>query len=129
MRENEELLRKVFAAAAGLGDVPVVILGDINVPPEASSAVSSALMTEWWIDAASAIAAAFGSAPDATCFVQDTSVGSRLDVIFCNSVAGALLVDFGLVADCGLPVHFPVACAFRWEAAVQHVRKVEKGRR
>ena len=128
MDRNEDLLRKVFVAAAELGNVPVLILGDINVPPEASFAVSAALKTGRWVDAAAAVAAASGSSPDATCFVRDTSIGSRIDVILCNSIAAASLLDFGVVLDSGLPVHLPVACSLNLHAFSQEVPQVSKPR-
>ena len=123
MRLNENLLSKTLAAAAEYGNVPVVLIGDVNVPPETSLAVSSAIMTGRWVDAACSIAAARGEAPDPTCFVHDVSAGSRIDVILCNSTASGMLMDFGLVGDSGLPVHLPVACKLRLQAASQIVKR------
>jgi len=128
MALNEQLLSKVFAAAAELGNVPVVVVGDLNVPPDASLVISSALMTGRWVDAACAVAVATGTTPDATCYVRDTSEGTRIDAVLCNSVAGSALLDFGVVVGSGLPVHLPVACSLEYGTFSQLAPSVCKPR-
>ena len=42
---NETLLSNVFAVAAEMGNVPVLIMGDINTDVATSAAIQSALTT------------------------------------------------------------------------------------
>eukprot|EP00973_Karenia_brevis_P066511 9246502-Karenia_brevis.AAC.1 len=51
MQNNEHLLRAVFNVAAELGNVPVIIVGDLNIDPEKSAMVQAALTTGRWVDA------------------------------------------------------------------------------
>eukprot|EP00973_Karenia_brevis_P030467 4200221-Karenia_brevis.AAC.1 len=45
MRKNEALLADAFTAAAELGNVPIMILGDFNVIPERSAVIRTACAT------------------------------------------------------------------------------------
>eukprot|EP00973_Karenia_brevis_P005510 750105-Karenia_brevis.AAC.1 len=51
MAKNEELLRAVLRCAAELGNVPVIVAGDVNVDPSCSAALCSALASRRWVDA------------------------------------------------------------------------------
>eukprot|EP00660_Eupelagonema_oceanica_P019609 gene19609-biopygen7999 len=75
--ENEALLHKVFEAAAELGNVPVLITGDVNVPPEESAALRGALQSGRWVDAAATFARAQGEEPPVT--TKPRPKGRRLD--------------------------------------------------
>ena len=108
MAKNEALLRDVFEAAAGLSNVHIVILGDLNVPIDMSSAIQSSIATGRWGDAAAAVAQARGIDPDNTCFVWETSKGSRIDAALCNSPLMQTVVNSYVVRDTGLPTHLPV---------------------
>ena len=46
--KNERLLADVLEAAAELGNVPIILAGDINVQPERSARVSNALALGGW---------------------------------------------------------------------------------
>ena len=71
--KNELLLAAVLKWAAELGDVPVLICGDLNTPAEASAVLSSALSTAKLWDMGSLAAMADGLEPANTCF-QNTNV-------------------------------------------------------
>ena len=58
MARNEGCLCYVFAAAAALGNVPIMIMGDFNVPAHMSGVIASALLTGRWIDVAASMALA-----------------------------------------------------------------------
>ena len=87
MTRNDAFLCDVFEAAAELGNVPILIMGDFNVPAHMSGAIASALLTGRWFDVAASTALARGATLANTCFVRDTSVGSRIDLVHANSVA------------------------------------------
>ena len=112
MAKNEALLSDVFEAAAELGNVRVVILGDLNVPVDMSSVIHSAISTGRWGDAAAAVAQARCREPDNTCFVRDTSKGSRIDAALCSTSLMHAIVDSYVVKDIGLPTHLPVCVEF-----------------
>eukprot|EP00664_Eupelagonemidae_sp_cell27_P006048 gene6048-8598_t len=65
-QQNEALLRGTFEAAAELGNVHILIMGDINVLPEESAMLQAARMTGRWVDVADAIAQAQGREPQPT---------------------------------------------------------------
>ena len=124
MRLNEQLLTSTFELCAKLGNVPICIMGDINVPPELSRAVQNAVRHGGWVDAAHEIAAARAKSPAATCFAQESSEGTRIDVMLLNNVAAQSLVDADVVAGTGLPVHLPIAGALASSALQQDTLQV-----
>ena len=109
MARNEAFLSDVMAAAAELGNVPILILGDFNVPPSISAVLQSALSSGRWFDAALSFACASSEAPANTCFVRETSVGSRIDLAFCNNIAMSAVRRVSTVAGSGIPTHVPLA--------------------
>lgn len=110
MRENEALLEQTFQVAAGLGNTPVFVVGDLNIDPDASPAIQNAVRHGSWTDCAKACASAGASQPDPTCFVRDTSAGTRIDAVLCNACAKSAVVECGVVEDCAMPTHRPIAC-------------------
>ena len=90
----------------------IVILGDLNVPIDMSSAIQSSIATGRWGDAAAAVAQARGIDPDNTCFVWETIKGSRIDAALCNSPLMQTFVNSYVVRDTGLPTHLPVCLEF-----------------
>eukprot|EP00973_Karenia_brevis_P081566 11306930-Karenia_brevis.AAC.1 len=93
MKRNEELLRAVFDSAAELGNVPIMVLGDVNVIPDCSAMLCTALNTGRWFDADAYFSGMAGSAPRSTCFAGD-SEGTRIDVVMCNAVCMPSLSGF-----------------------------------
>ena len=63
MARNEAFLRDVMEAAAELGNVPILIFGDFNVPPSISCVLQSAINSGRWSDAALSFACANGKSP------------------------------------------------------------------
>ena len=104
--------------------MPVMIMGDLNIDPDASAVVQSAVRHGGWVDTAKICADARGMACDPTCFVRDTSQGSRIDAILCNSVARAALLNAGVLGTCALPTHRPVACSLTLDAYSQSAQKI-----
>ena len=133
MALNEKLLSNSLLVTARLGDVPVMIAGDVNVNPDTSSALQRAVATGRWLDAAHVCAQSQGFVADPTCFVRSTSVGSRIDVIFMNSVMRPMLGEAGALLDSTLPVHCPVAselglaCGKRVVQVMQTPRRIPLG--
>eukprot|EP00755_Sulcionema_specki_P032827 Sspe_Gene.20034::Locus_7315_Transcript_1_1_Confidence_1.000_Length_2311::g.20034::m.20034 len=103
---REEILQKVLEEVAGLGDVPAIILGDLNTEPDDSPVLTGALRTGRWTDAA--VTWAGENPPEKTCFVRGTSEGSRIDMILMNQVAGAGLEGVEVWHDTAIPTHKPV---------------------
>lgn len=128
MRSNEDFLRSVFEMAAGLGNVPVFVVGYFNVPMEASMALATAAASGRWFDVAAVCAHALGLEPAPTCFVRDTSAGSRIDAIWCNNGAIAAIRCGRVLADTGLPTYRPVACKVELDVYSEWVRVVKKPR-
>ncbi len=63
---NENFLEAVALVAAGLGDVPTIIVGDFNVELEKSGTLTS-LLRRGWVDAATA----FGSDKEPSFFATE----------------------------------------------------------
>ena len=111
-RLNEEFLRNVFLYVSALGQVAVLILGDFNTTREASASLDAALSSGQYWDAAEVVAQVREEEPQNTCFVKDTSVGSRIDLVLCNTQAVTMLQDARVEQDAGLPTHKPVIASF-----------------
>eukprot|EP00973_Karenia_brevis_P091639 12408440-Karenia_brevis.AAC.1 len=107
MAKNEELLRAVLCSAMELGNVPVVIAGDLNVDPQRSAALCSALASRRWVDAELASSSFSGRPPRPTCF--SGSSPTRIDIILCNDIFASSLRGVRVVDETGLPTHMPVA--------------------
>ena len=103
-RENEknELLRDTFQFLAGLGDVPITILADLNITPHLSLAMRSAFDVGGWADCAALVAEATASSLPATCYVH-AGPGNRIDVVLANRISKHALCDVGLVGNTGIP--------------------------
>ena len=123
MSTNEAFLSDIFEYAAELGNVPVTLLGDLNVPPEMSGALQAAVSTGRWIDAALECATARACEPANTCFVRETSVGSRIDVAWFNNVAAAALIACNTISDTGFPTHVPLVAEVQLARYEQFVRR------
>lgn len=104
-RQNERLLQDVFETAVELGNVPVMILGDFNVDPSRSATIQNALSTRGWRDVATKIAEATGHPVVATCFKSPS--GTRIDAAI-YTCAAAVVSDFSVLQDSGLPTHRPI---------------------
>eukprot|EP00973_Karenia_brevis_P079711 11060859-Karenia_brevis.AAC.1 len=85
MHKNEEFLRAVFEVAAELGNVPIIVFGDVNVPPEQSAILEAAVSTGRWLDEELVQARLTRRHPRPTCFAS--AEGTRIDVAFWNSIS------------------------------------------
>ncbi|KAJ9442265.1 Ribonuclease HI [Diplonema papillatum] len=88
-RERERFLAEVFEMAAGLGQVPVAIVGDLNTTIEESVSLRDACRNGW-TDAAAAAANKTAQEPPPTCWAG--AAGSRIDLCFLNECASQALV-------------------------------------
>ena len=105
-KENtSRIMEGVFEEAAALGDVPVIIAGDLNVTPGGCGYIEAAIATGRWIDAAATAADWHGATPEDTCTAGG---GSRIDYILLNSVAAAALQEVEVVHDAVVFTHRPI---------------------
>eukprot|EP00666_Eupelagonemidae_sp_cell4sb_P009056 gene9056-biopygen33916 len=118
---NEALLQDVFEAAAELGDVPCVILGDLNVEIEKSVTLMAATLSGRWSDVAGDWARARSEEPEATCFVRKTSRGTRIDHMLMRQHLADVATDVEVLRDTGLPTHRPVRVQLELERYDQEV--------
>ncbi len=125
MERNETLLADVLAAAAALGNVPVLVMGDLNVPPEKSAVLQAACATGAWYDLAEEAAGA-GGQPAPTCFASPD--GTRIDLVFGNAQAAPTLRGVEVPPDAGLPVHRPVQATLDMAAYAQERNRVKQPR-
>eukprot|EP00973_Karenia_brevis_P052652 7314480-Karenia_brevis.AAC.1 len=105
MASNEALLSKVFAVAAELGPVPVMIAGDFNVDPSGSNVLKLAVSSGMWYDIAVASASASGDRAKPTCFKNAQSEGRRIDAMFCNSTLMPAVQRFKIMQEIAVPTH------------------------
>ena len=110
-QKNEELLRETFHWAAELGNVRILIGGDLNTTVEASTILSCALASGRYEDFAQLQAMALGQErPEPTCFQQGSSVGSRIDYIIANNILAPSFQGLKRLDDTGIPTHRPLLC-------------------
>ena len=117
--KNEELLTVLFRYIASLGDVPILILGDFNTPPEFSAVLSTELGQGRIIDLAATYAQAKGTQPQPTCHAHADSSGSRIDLAFANHVLAPSCKGCELLEDSALPVHTPLLVSLETGAVSQ----------
>ena len=66
MVQNEELLSNAFAEATSLGNVPVFVVGDLNVTPERSPVLAALVTNGTWSDIGVSFAAVRSTEPEHT---------------------------------------------------------------
>ncbi|KAJ9458041.1 putative ubiquitin thioesterase L96 [Diplonema papillatum] len=103
---REELLEAVFEVAAGLGDVPVLVMGDWNTAVEDSPALRKAVSVGHWTDAALLDAQRRGRQPESTCSQADG--GTRIDMVFANAAAVGAVRQVTVTRVPGVPTHSAV---------------------
>lgn len=118
--KTEELLTKVFEVAAGLGKVPILIVGDLNITSTLSHAIQAAVETKKWSDVAEVWATAKQEEPQPTCLVaRPNCPGTRIDYVLANEVALQGLRNFSLVLDSGICTHRPLRVELDLEVYAQ----------
>ncbi|KAJ9441846.1 Ribonuclease HI [Diplonema papillatum] len=85
--EREQLITEVLGIAAGLGQVPTLVVGDFNCSTETSSVLAAACRSGRWADAAAAYAVGQGEEPPCTCWAPNATGGSRIDLCLANACA------------------------------------------
>ncbi|KAJ9456897.1 hypothetical protein DIPPA_17327 [Diplonema papillatum] len=103
---REELLEAVFEVAAGLGDVPVLVMGDWNTAVEDSPALRKAVSVGHWTDAALLDAQRRGRQPESTCSQADG--GTRIDMVFANAAAVGAVQQVAVTRVPDVPTHSAV---------------------
>ena len=114
MIDNEELMEDVLLEAASLGAGPVVVCGDFNVKVENSHALSNALSSGAWTDAAAMYARAMDREPEPTYFTPQ-GLCSRIDLCLLNAASTRALLHCEVVAVPleGIKRHKPVEVQLR----------------
>ncbi|KAJ9456779.1 hypothetical protein DIPPA_13582 [Diplonema papillatum] len=84
--EREDMLEKIlFAAADSLGDVPIMVMGDLNTEEDRSPVLRKALRNGW-SDAAELHHARTGDTPPPPTFTSARTTGTRIDRILLNRI-------------------------------------------
>ena len=125
---NEHLLSLLFVYLAELGDVPIIILADLNTTRAASAALGSALACHQWFDCAEIQSLIDGTPPGPTCHVHETSAGSRIDHILINTVAAQHFRGYELLAEPAIPVHSPIRVLMDFNIANQMGQVIKRPR-
>ena len=92
LKLNGQLLKKVFEEAGSCRDIPVLIIGDINIDPLFTTKVSEKVFGGRWVDAGTVRAGIEKENPPWT-FSQRYST-SRIDVALLNESAMNLFCGF-----------------------------------
>ena len=122
---NEAGIRQIFARAAALGDLPVIVAGDFNDDAATSQALADALQSGDFHDAAQVVAAREGKEPEAT-HVRVGQQPSRIDQVYVTSTALAALRDVKVLQEEDFPDHRPVQVDFDWARVNQTYRVVKQ---
>ena len=116
---NEEFLAYLFRYIATLGDVPLLLLGDFNTPPEYSAVLTSEIGRGNIFDLASITAQAQGVPAPPTCHAHANSPGSRIDLAFANHILAPSCRGCHPLPDSALPVHTPLLISMETDAVAQ----------
>ena len=103
--KNEALLQQVFSYLAEFGDVSIVIGADFNIDPLCSNTLFTAQQTRKWADAAQLQFTLDGHEPEKTCFVRETSKGSRIDGVFLSQGIAPAFQGLKVSKLTGVPTH------------------------
>ena len=104
-KSNESFLAKVFAYLATFGDVPFIIAGDFNTECSQSATMYGAVQTGRWMDAAELQQGVDGRQKAKTCFVHETSKGSRVDSILLSRGLSSTFRNLSVDEETGVTVH------------------------
>ena len=118
--ESDALLRDLFTVASALGQVPVVIGGDVNTTVDESDVLGAACASGIWTDLAALSAAVAERAPDPTCLVS-AEHPSRIDYLLGNTVALAAFGGCWTEQDAVFPSHRPLRALFDWGRCDQKI--------
>eukprot|EP00662_Eupelagonemidae_sp_cell21_P006360 gene6360-47037_t len=124
--QNEQLLADVLLAAAELGNVPILVVGDINVEVQESAVLREALATGRWEDTAAAWAELNGVEPEHTC--ESGTGRSRIDVMLANAIALDALRLVSVRRGIGLETHTPLTMQLDLDAFSQRARQLRQPR-
>ena len=105
MTLDEDLLRKVFCEGWACGDIPVVIVGDMNIEAEYYPIICTEVESGRWTDAGRTVAELKDEAPSWKFNQKGTT--SRLDLCFLNGAATQLFEKFEVWNHefCTIPNH------------------------
>ena len=123
LKFNDELLSDVFQIASQFGDIPVLVVGDFQLPPSQYPSVATAVHFADWFDPLT-IYLEDGSVDRPITYSRDctfTAFGehcSSIDGILLNQVAFSCLQSIGTV-DWTHKQHRPVRAVFNWETIFQ----------
>ena len=106
-----------------LGNVPVLILGDLNIEPELSPVIRAAVATKRWVDAEAAMSCWYGRPPRPTCYASSESP-SRIDVCLCSSTLARSLEAVDVLLDTGIPTHTPLQIDFNFDPTAGRVNRL-----
>ena len=98
---NGVMFRAILEDAAMRGDMPVLVGGDFNERPGHFNAFDSAMRTGEWFDLA-------GSDDTPTCVANDSSDGTRIDLLVANRAMRAMCSQYAVVLSSTLRTHRPV---------------------
>ena len=108
MEENEQFLSEVFAEAASLGNVPILVIGDFNIKPERSPVLANLVTAGCWFDIGQTFAILNGTVPQPT--YEARGISSRIDLAFGNPELMRFLKNFEVldVPHDGIRSHKPI---------------------
>lgn len=119
---NDNILRDIFAVASQFGNIPVIVAGDFQVPPEQYAAVTQAVHYHQWCDTLQFADDDCGFRPltfsSNGCFTGPGDGCSSIDGILSNSVATAALSKAEVLPFLRVQ-HRPVRALFKWEVIWQ----------
>ena len=104
---------------AGLGNVPVIVGGDLNTTIEASTILSRAIAAQSLHGLALVQSNVDAQPPEPTCYAKDDSPRTRIDFLLANSVAINAFRHFSLRPDIHVPVHCAIEARFAFSSCLQ----------
>lgn len=117
------------AAAEVNANIPMIIMGDMNIQPHLSMTLTSALHTDAGFDAALQHSVKTSSRLEHTCFAASRSLGTRIDVAMCNRVANSSMDNYRTIHDSGIPVHLLITIELNIPQYHKRVQQACKPRR
>ena len=113
-RNNENLLEEIFARAATLGDVPILVIGDFQTDPQHSKTLGTLILSGCCHDLGNLYTNNDWTFQKGS----DTSIRTLIDLAICNSVLLPFISSCSVIVDSGLPSHRPILIEFTFSPAL-----------
>ena len=113
---NEKLLASVFETAFSLGNVPWIVVGDLQTSPADSPVLGSLSHSRSIFD----LGELFTNSEWTFQKGDNENIRTRIDLALCNNIMLPHITDMTILRNTGLPGHCPLVISFDFSNQLDH---------